>query len=527
MILERAVSSGPFDQHSSGMAGQMNDTPVLEIRGVGKSFPNVRALANLTFEVRRGEVMAFVGENGAGKSTLLKILSGDYELDEGTVLLDGQEVSHVNPREARKAGFRLVRQEPEIVPHVSAAENIFVGELPQRRGVVDFVALRAEALSLLEECGFAHFLDLAADGDTLSPAQRHIVEIARALKPGVKVIAFDEPTSSLTAEETERLFKLIRMLRDRGLGVIYVTHRLHEVMAISDRIVVLRDGKLIGIKETARTTPDEVVRMMVGRDLSYGFNREESTRTEVVLDVRNLSSRWHKDISFKIHAGEILGFAGLVGAGRTELAKVIFGAFHRRSGEIRIGGRLAHIRSPSDAIRANIGFAPEDRKGEGLILVRSVIENASMAVFSVLSRWGVLRSKMMIETVAPLIASLEIKTPSLEQEVGKLSGGNQQKVVLARWLAAKPKVLILDEPTRAVDVGAKAEIYRLIDNLAKNGIAIMLISSEMPELLALADRIVVMQGGRISDPIEKIDASEERILNFALGQSAVQAGTIQ
>jgi ABC-type sugar transport system ATPase subunit len=498
----------------------MSDIPVLEIRGVGKSFPNVRALANLTFDVRGGEVMAFVGENGAGKSTLLKILSGDYELDEGSVLLAGQEVSHASPREARRAGFRLVRQEPEIVPHVSAAENIFVGELPQRRGVVDFKTLRAEARVLLEECGFSQFLRIDELGDTLSPAQRHIVEIAKALKPGVKVIAFDEPTSSLTAEETERLFNLIRRLRDRGLGVIYVTHRLHEVMAISDRIAILRDGRLVAVRETATTTPDEVVRMMVGRDLSYGFARQETTREDVVLEVLNLSSRWHHDVSFKIRAGEIVGFAGLVGAGRTELAKVIFGAFHRRSGEVRIGGQVVNIKSPSDAIRANIGFAPEDRKGEGLILVRSVIENASMAVFSTLSRWGILRSKMMIDTVSPLIASLEIKTPSLEQEVGKLSGGNQQKVVLARWLAAKPKVLILDEPTRAVDVGAKAEIYRLIDNLAKGGIAIMLISSEMPELLALADRIIVMHHGRISGPIEKRDASEEIILNAALGQNA-------
>ncbi|MDP1730496.1 MAG: sugar ABC transporter ATP-binding protein [Devosia sp.] len=498
----------------------MSDTPILEILGVGKAFPNVRALADLSFGVRRGEVMAFVGENGAGKSTLLKILAGDYRLDEGTVLLDGQEVSHVDPSQARKAGFRLVRQEPEIVPHVSAAENIYVGELPQKRGVVDFEKLRADAKALLEECGFAGLLDLNASGDSLSPAQRHIVEIARALKPGVKVIAFDEPTSSLTADETQRLFKLVRGLRARGLGVIYVTHRLHEVMAISDRIVILRDGRLVGVTETAATAPDDVVRMMVGRDLSYGFVRQETTRSDAALEVSDLSSRWHRNISFTIRAGEILGFAGLVGAGRTELAKVIFGDLPKRSGEVRVGGIPVNIKSPSDAIRANIGFAPEDRKGEGLILVRSVIENASMAVFSSLSRWGVLRSKMMIDMVSPLIASLEIKTPSLEQEVGKLSGGNQQKVVLARWLAAKPKVLILDEPTRAVDVGAKAEIYRLIDNLAKSGIAIMLISSEMPELLALADRIVVMQGGAISSPIEKLDASEERILSFAIGQHA-------
>ncbi|MEO8758866.1 MAG: sugar ABC transporter ATP-binding protein [Devosia sp.] len=498
----------------------MPDIPVVDIRGVGKAFPNVRALADLTFDVRRGEVMAFVGENGAGKSTLLKILSGDYHLDEGKVLLDGVETSHVSPREARQAGFRLVRQEPEIVPHISAAENIFVGELPQRRGFVDFTRLGADARALLEECGFAGLIDPEQMGSTLSPAQKHIVEIARALKPGVKVIAFDEPTSSLTSGETERLFTLIRKLRARQLGVIYVTHRLHEVMAISDRIVVLRDGRLVGVRETASVSPDDVVRMMVGRDLSSGFSRTETTRPEVVLEVAELSSRFHENISFKIRAGEILGFAGLVGAGRTELAKVIFGDIQKRSGDVLIMGQKTRIKSPSDAIAASIGFAPEDRKGEGLILVRSVMENASMAVFSKLSRFGVLRNKMMVDTVAPLIDRLEIKTPSLEQEVGKLSGGNQQKVVLARWLAAKPKVLILDEPTRAVDVGAKAEIYRLIDSLAKSGIAIMLISSEMPELLALADRIVVMQGGRLSEPIEKGEATEERILNAALGQKA-------
>ncbi|MGN6489933.1 MAG: sugar ABC transporter ATP-binding protein [Devosia sp.] len=498
----------------------MTETPVVDIRGVGKAFPNVRALADLTFEVRRGEVMAFVGENGAGKSTLLKILSGDYQLDEGKVLLDGEETSHVNPLEARRAGFRLVRQEPEIVPHISAAENIFVGELPQKRGIVDFDKLHADARALLEECGFAGLIDPTALGDTLSPAQKHIVEIARALKPGVSAIAFDEPTSSLTADETERLFGLIRKLRDRGLGVIYVTHRLHEVMTISDRIAVLRDGRLVGVRETGSVTPDDIVRMMVGRDLSYGFSREETTRPEVILEVRNLASRYHEGISFKVHAGEILGFAGLVGAGRTELAKVIFGEIHKRRGDVIVAGQTTRIRAPSDAIAAGIGFAPEDRKGEGLILVRSVMENASMAVFSRLARFGVLRNRMMVDTVTPLIDSLEIKTPSLDQEVGKLSGGNQQKVVLARWLAAKPKVLILDEPTRAVDVGAKAEIYRLIDSLAKSGIAIMLISSEMPELLALADRIVVMHGGRLSDPIEKSEASEERILNAALGQKA-------
>jgi L-arabinose transport system ATP-binding protein len=493
---------------------------LLTIRGVGKAFPNVRALSDLDMDVRSGEVMAFVGENGAGKSTLLKILCGDYRLDEGRVTLDGRDVSHVDPLEARKAGFRLVRQEPEIVPHVSAAENIFIGEWPATGRRVDFAAIDRRAHDLLAEIGFLEFLDPSLDGSALSPAQKHIVEIARALKEGVKVVAFDEPTSSLTAEETDRLFALIRALKARGLGVIYVSHRLHEVMGVSDRIAILRDGRLVAVRDTPAITTDEVVRLMVGRDLSGGYDRRETTQERPVLEVKGLSSIWHKDISFSIRAGEIVGFAGLVGAGRTELAKVIFGALPKDAGTIAIDGRTVSIRSPSDAIAANIGFAPEDRKGEGLILVRSVLENASMAVLKTLARFGVLDQGRVAGAIEPFIRSLEVKTPSLDQEVGKLSGGNQQKVVLARWLAARPKLLILDEPTRAVDVGAKAEIYRLIDRLATKGIAIMLISSEMPELLALADRIIVMEGGRISAPIPKAEATEESILALALGRKA-------
>lgn len=493
---------------------------ILTISGVGKAFPNVKALTGLDLEVRPGEVMAIVGENGAGKSTLLKILCGDYRLDEGTVILGGHDISHVDPLEAREAGFRLVRQEPEIVPHISAAENIFIGEWPLRGIRVDFNSMLRRATTMLRDIGFLEFLDPALEGSVLSPAQKHIVEISRALKDGIKVIAFDEPTSSLTAEETERLFVLIRKLAARGLGVIYVSHRLHEVMAISDRVAILRDGRLVSVLQTGECKVEEVVRLMVGRDLSNGFMRKETARDTIVLAVKGLHSPWHTDISFNIRAGEIVGFAGLVGAGRTELAKVIFGALRKDAGAISIDGSQVTIRSPSDAIAANIGFAPEDRKGEGLILVRSVLENASMAILSSLARFGVLNQARVADRVEPYINSLEVKTPSLDQEVGKLSGGNQQKVVLARWLAAEPKLLILDEPTRAVDVGAKAEIYRLIDRLAAQGIAIMLISSEMPELLALSDRIIVMEGGRISEPIRKSDASEERILELALGRKA-------
>ncbi|MDE0591443.1 sugar ABC transporter ATP-binding protein [Halocynthiibacter sp. C4] len=494
---------------------------ILDVQGVGKSFPGVKALSNVSMKVFPGEVVAFVGENGAGKSTFLKILCGDYTLDEGKVALDGTEVSHASPLEARNAGFRLVRQEPEIVPHISAAENIFIGEYPRRAsGRVDHAKMRQITTEMLERYGFVGVLDIDALGRTLSPAQQHIVEILRALKDGVKVVAFDEPTASLTTEEADRLFALIRQLRQEGLGIIYVSHRLHEVMEISDRVVVLKDGVQTGDLRIEETTEQDIVNLMVGRELAHGYSREEVSTPEVVLEVENLSSRWHRDISFQIRAGEIVGFAGLVGAGRTELAKVLFGEFEKSGGTVKICGEVKTIRSPADAIAANIGFAPENRKAEGLILVRSVIENASMAVYSALARMGVLRTSAMIEKVSPFIQKLEIKTPSLEQEVGKLSGGNQQKVVLARWLAAAPRLLILDEPTRAVDVGAKAEIYRLIDDLSKQGLAIMMISSEMPELLSMSDRIIVMRDGQISEPIEKQDATEEAIVNLALGTKA-------
>jgi ABC-type sugar transport system ATPase subunit len=495
---------------------------LLDVSRVGKAFPGVRALHDVSLTVAAGEVVALVGENGAGKSTLLKILSGGYALDTGTVTLDGTDLTQSTPLAARRAGLRVVRQEPEIVPDISAAENVFVGEYPRRAlGLVDHAAMRAMMQDTLGRYGFAGLLDPDQAGRSLSPAQTSLVEIVAALKPGVKIVAFDEPTSSLTSDEVERLFALIRRLRAEGIGVIYVSHRLHEVVEIADRVVVLKDGQVTGNLVTRETSEDEIVRLMVGRELIHGFTREETARDEVVLEVRGLTSRWHRDIGFSIRAGEILGFAGLVGAGRTELAKVIFGEYPRMAGTIRIAGAERDIRSPADAIAADIGFAPENRKAEGLILVRSVIENASMAIYRRLAgALGLLQDRRMMERVGPVIRALDIKTPSLAQEVGKLSGGNQQKVVLSRWLAAGPRLLILDEPTRAVDVGAKAEIYRLVDRLAREGMAIMLISSEMPELLALSDRVVVMRGGRLTAPIEKADLTEEAVVSAALGKDA-------
>lgn len=498
----------------------MTNAPLLDASAIRKSFPGVRALWDVDLTVAPGEVVAVVGENGAGKSTLLKILCGDYRLDEGHVTLDGVSLDGADPGQTRDAGFRLVRQEPEIVPFISALENVHIGELQMRGRRVDFVGMRAASEEVLRRYGFVGLIDLDAEGRLLSPAQMQLVEVLRALKPGAKVVAFDEPTSSLTVRETERLFDLIRKLQADGIGVIYVSHRMHEILEIATRVVVLKDGRRTGDLPIAETDEEEIVRLMVGRDLgAHGQTRTPLPPGEPVLEIEGLSSRWHDNVSLTVHAGEIVGLGGLVGAGRTELAKVVFGDLPRTGGIIRVAGKARDIRKPSDAIDASIGLAPEDRKGEGLILVRTVMENACMAVFRRLSRRGLLRRREMEETVAPLIAKLDIKTPSMETEVGKLSGGNQQKVVLARWLAAKPRILILDEPTRAVDVGAKAEIYRLMDELAREGLGILMISSEMPELLAMSDRIVVMSDGRLSDPIPKAEASEERVIALALGNA--------
>ncbi|MEM7444792.1 MAG: sugar ABC transporter ATP-binding protein [Pseudomonadota bacterium] len=490
--------------------------PILQVANIDKAFPNVRALSDVSLDVHGGEVIAFMGENGAGKSTLLKILSGDYHADSGTVTLDGSEVRFHGPKDARTAGIRVIYQEPEIIPHITVAENVFVGELPTKRGAVDFRKLIADTWQSLHDFGFEGLIDPNALGSSLSPAQRHIVEILRALKPGLKVLALDEPTSSLTDDEAALLFKLVGQLRAQGVGIIYVSHRLHEIMQIADRIAVLRDGKLVGVKQAADTSEDEIVAMMVGRNLTDLFTRDHAIRDQVVLSVENLSSQWHHDVNLTVRAGEVVGLAGLIGAGRTELAKVLFGEYERDGGVVTINGKPHDMRHPSEAIAAGMGLAPEDRRGEGLVLVRSVLENSVLAILSRLSRLGMISPAKLRATGGPLIRKLDVKTPSLDQEVGKLSGGNQQKVVLARWLAARPSVLILDEPTRGIDVGAKAEIYRLIDELASNGIAILLISSEMPELLGLADRILVMRGGTIAGELSRDEASEEAILRLAM-----------
>jgi L-arabinose transport system ATP-binding protein len=498
----------------------------LEVRNISKGFPNVQALSDVSLDIRPGEILAFIGENGAGKSTLLKIINGDYQPDIGTISIDGKKLLFSNPRQAHKEGIRVIYQEPEIVPGIDVAENMWVGELPKRFGLIDRRRLNEKAQGSLEEYGFENVLPINLMGEELSSAQRQIVEIMRALKSGVRVLALDEPTSSLTDDEVERIFTLVRRLRDEGVAIIYVSHRINEIKRLCDRIAILRDGRLVTVKPSSKMTEAEIVRLMVGRDVSEVFQRQPAGTDRETLRVENLYSNWHNDINFHINAGEVIGFSGLIGAGRSELAKVIFGEFSRNSGHIFLEGEEITIRRPDDAITKGIGFAPEDRKREGLILMRSVLENASMAILRQLSRFQFVRSGLERIVVRGFVEKLQVHTPSLDQEVSKLSGGNQQKVVLSRWLAAKPKLLILDEPTRGIDVGAKAEVYRLIDELANEGLAIMFISSELPEILGLSDRIYVMQNGRITGELSGASATEEAVLELAMTDnlSAAQMG---
>jgi L-arabinose transport system ATP-binding protein len=497
----------------------------LKVRNVSKAFPNVQALSDVSLDIRPGEILAFMGENGAGKSTLLKIINGDYRPDAGTISLDGEELSFSNPKQAHKIGIRVIYQEPEIVPGVDVPENIWVGELPKRFGIIDRRQLNEKAKSRLAEYGFEKVLPTRLMGDELSSAQRQIVEIMRALKSNVRVLALDEPTSSLTDEEVERLFALVNRLRNEGVAIIYVSHRINEIKRLCDRIAILRDGRLITVQPASELSEANIVSLMVGRNLSDVFHRTPAGSDQEVLRIENLYSNWHNGVSCHINAGEVVGFSGLVGAGRSELAKVIFGEFQKNRGRIFLDGEEFSARRPDQAIAKGIGFAPEDRKREGLILIRSVLENASMAILRQISRFHFVRNGMEREFISGFIEKLQVRTPSLDQEVGKLSGGNQQKVVLARWLAAKPKLLILDEPTRGIDVGAKAEIYRLIDNLANEGLAIMLISSELPEILGLSDRIYVMQNGRITGELAAAEANEETILELAMADNLSTAPT--
>ena len=491
----------------------------LIVAGISKRFAGVRALNDVTLEFPSGAVTALMGENGAGKSTLIKIMTGDYLPDAGEITLDGRPLRLHTPADARRAGIRVIPQEPEIVPHVSVAENVYLGALPRKAGRgFARAALNRQVRADLERLGFERVISPDTLGSHLTPAQRQLVEILRALTTDAKVIAFDEPTSSLSENEVDALFTLIRRLREEGLAVVYVSHRLQEIFQLADRIAVLRDGGLVGVRDAADTDENEIVRMMVGRDLSAMFARDHSATDKVVLEVDGVTSDDVRDITFDVKAGEVVALAGLVGAGRSELAGALVGDLPIRSGQVRVDGKRVRLRQPSDAVRAGMGYAPEERKAQALLLERSVRDNTSLVVLDRLRRLRFVKRAEERRLTREYVDRLNVRTPSIEHEVRKLSGGNQQKVVLARWLARKPKVLILDEPTRGIDVGAKAEIYHLIDDLARTGVAVLVISSELPEVLGLADRIIVMQNGHITGELDRAAASAEALLGLAMAE---------
>ena len=494
----------------------MTETAVLRMTGISKSFPGIRALSAVDFDVEAGEVHAVVGENGAGKSTLMKVLAGVYQPDDGTIELDGVAVRLSDPIEARRRGIGMVYQELNLVPDLTVAENILLGSTPSRFGLVDRRALREQARAVLDELDARiHTDDLVG---SLTVSQQQIVEIAKVYAARPRIVVLDEPTSSLSEHETQSLFRIIGRMTEAGLAVIYISHRLREVLDISQRVTVLRDGRLVDTRPTSGITAAEMIRLMVGRDLTEVFPKREVEIGEVALSVTGLSRAGEfDDISLTVRSGEMLGLAGLVGAGRTEVARAIFGLDNRDAGLIEIDGTVVNIRGPRDAVRAGIAYVPEDRKRDGIVPQLSIKDNISLAVLDRVSAAGWIRPNAERTLARQKADELTVTPPAITPRVDTLSGGNQQKVVFAKWLAAGPRVLILDEPTRGVDVGAKADIHTIIGELAARGTAIVLISSELPEVLAVSDRILVLHDGRISAELPR-GASEQEVMHAATGE---------
>lgn len=497
--------------------------PLLRMRLIRKRFPGVQALDDAGLKMLPGEIHALLGENGAGKSTLIKILSGAQQPDSGTIEFGGQTVVMVSPHDAQRRGIATIYQEFTLAPNMTIAENVFIGREPGVGFFVDWRKMASETRAITKRLGLE--LQPMAIVRGLSVAEQQMVEIARALSMKSRLIVMDEPTSALSSTEVEKLFRIARELKAHGLSIIFVTHRLEEVMQICDRYTVLRDGRLVGSGAIADITIDGIIRLMVGREVKALFaHREREIAGDVVLRVEGLNRRGNAqdqnatvlaDVGFEVRRGEILGVAGLVGAGRTEMARAVFGADAFDSGRVIINGREVHIRSPQDAIRNGIGLVPEDRKQQALFLALAVRINLSMASHRQILRWGVFidetAERAMVEEYRQ---KLNIRMASPEQLIASLSGGNQQKVTLARWLALRPKVLIVDEPTRGIDIGAKVEVHNLLFEMAETGIAVVAISSELPEVLAISDRVITMREGRVTGEIKREDATEEILMSM-------------
>lgn len=486
---------------------------IIELRGLCKFYGGVKALNDVSFALERGRIHALMGENGAGKSTLIKLLSGVEEPTSGEIYFCGDRITSFSPLNAHNLGISTVYQEPIQVMAVSISENIYAGRLPKNKlGFVDKHALHDKTVSLMQSIGIT--LDPDALLSSLSIAQRQLVEILKAISFDSQLIIFDEPTSSLTFEETEMLYRIIRDLKKRGVTVVYISHRLEETFALCDTVTVLRDGRFVAQKPLKELDYDAIVRLMVGRNVEM-YTRDHIPGQDVVLQAENLENDQIHGVSFSVRRGEILGIGGLVGAGRTEVLRALFG-IDKYNGNIYIDGIAAGIKTPAKAIRAGIALVPEDRKTLGLVLSQSITYNVSVADMFRHKWLGFLDVRWEGTLVGSLIERLRIRTPGGQELAGNLSGGNQQKVVFAKWMATSPKILLLDEPTRGVDVGAKAEIYQIIDEMAKNGTAIVMVSSDMPELMAMSDRILVMKDGHVSGEIRKEDVSETLIMKYAL-----------
>ena len=498
----------------------MDTTPRLQLKSIAKSFPGVKALDGVHLEVLPGEVHALLGENGAGKSTLIKIMAGAYTRDAGEILWDGAPVEMKSPLEAIRLGISVMYQEFNLVPALSVAENIFLGREPRTPlGLVDHRKMTADAKALLDQVGSP--IPPTRAVERLRVAEQQCVEIAKALSLDAKVIAMDEPTAALTPHEVEHLFGIIRRLKARGVGIIYISHRLEEIFAVCDRITVLRDGKWVATAPVKEVDRPKLIQWMVGRSLEQEFPPRQAKIGDPLLEVSGLSRRGtFENVTFTVRAGEVVGMAGLIGSGRTEVARALFGADVRDAGTVKVRGQVVDARHPREGVRAGIALVPEDRKGQGLLLEMPIRENITLTNLKQFTRTGLVSKKLERETTDRYIKELAIKTPTGEKKVRELSGGNQQKVVLAKWLLTGAEVFLFDEPTRGVDVGAKAEIYELMNRLAAEGKAILMISSELPEVLGMSDRILVMRQGAITGELPKDGATQEKIMALATGTSS-------
>jgi len=492
-----------------------NNGVVLRMENITKTFPGVVALDNVSIDLNKGEVLGILGENGAGKSTLIKILAGNYIKDSGDIFVDGQKFEIRGPAEAVASGIRVIYQELNTINNLTVAENIFIGEQIVKGPfkVVDWKTMTKRSLELLDILNVK--LNPNAILGDLSVSEKQIVEIAKAISKEAKILVMDEPTAALSEEETQSLFKIIRTLKLKGVSVIYISHRLKEIFEITDRVTVLRDGKKVGTLKTVDTDENKLVEMMVGRDIKDMYPKREIKIGDVVMEVKNLNADGFNDISFDLKKGEILGIFGLLGSGRTSLVKALFGANRIKSGEMFVNGKRINVKSPSIAKDEKIGLVPLDRKTEGLALMMGVKENITLANISDLGKSFLISKIQERKKAGKWVEEIGIKTPSVDQEVNSLSGGNQQKVVLAKWLESGTQIIILNEPTRGIDVGAKIEIYKLMQDLCERGSSVIMVSSELMEIMSIADRILVMSKGRLTDEYTRKEASEEKLLHSA------------